>query len=973
MRALRLVGWVAATLLLALLAVAWLAPRFVDWDRYRPAIVAAASSRLGRPVQIAGPLNLALLPSPVLVAAAVTVPDIGDGFAAEVTALRMQLALGPLLAGRLEVEDLFLRGVQLHLPWPPPPDALMLRPPPALAGMRVAVADATVLVAGLAVDTVDARITVDRLGGGVTLTGQGTALGRRWRGAAQLGRPGGDGSASLDASLDAGSEEGGDAAEGLGVRLSGQVAADGSVTGQASGQGRDLSQVTAGPAAPWRASGRFRAADGLVLAEDLDLDIAGAPARGAVALRLLPTARLDMALSTSRLDLDAWLPGLVAANGRALPTSIDLSAEAATLAGGTLRHLHAAVDFLPDEVSVNTAEAVLPGDAALSLSGHLAGGRFSGTGRLATPALRDTLRWLQPAPALAAALPPDVLQTATVEATFLVGGGLVALDPLTGTVDGAGVAGSLTVLGGERPTLSARLALDGPVLDPWMPDPFASLPGLASALAAWPGRWDRLDGALTLTAAHPRLRGAALDAGELDVSLHEGALTLRRAAASGPGFAVALRGTLAPRGHVADGVLDGSVTDAAALVTALPPGWLAGWSSGLLPSGLLHGRGTLHGTAAGTPDRLGISVQAGLGDLTAEATGTADLPRSAWDGAVALRHPGAPRLLAALGLPGVASWLGDGSFALAGDLTLDASEAALSGLSLSAGQLRATGGLHLDRGATPSLTGRLDAETLPLPGLALRSPEPMPLGALAGWRAQIGLSAAHVLFGLTPGLEDLSCGVVLEGGALNGGSLRVTQVSGKLAGGLLTGQAALDTAGTPHLAVSGTLAGVTLTDPQAVLTGRLNAEADLTASGFSAGALLGTLDGTAHLAVTEGALGGLDLPAVDTALAAPDPAVVQAGVARALAGGHTAFTSLDANAAVHGGVVVVHEATLAAPSGRMALSGTLDLPIDAADLRVTLTQTLPGAPAIGLRLIGPAAAPRRTPELAGLAGWLAER
>jgi hypothetical protein len=31
------------------------------------------------------------------------------------------------------------------------------------------------------------------------------------------------------------------------------------------------------------------------------------------------------------------------------------------------------------------------------------------------------------------------------------------------------------------------------------------------------------------------------------------------------------------------------------------------------------------------------------------------------------------------------------------------------------------------------------------------------------------------------------------------------------------------------------------------------------------------------------------------------------------------------------------------------------------------------APAIGLRLIGPLATPRRTPELAALVGWLAMR
>ncbi len=62
-----------------------------------------------------------------------------------------------------------------------------------------------------------------------------------------------------------------------------------------SGRGPNLSQLLPAPAVPWRAEGRLTAGGGLAVADDLDLDIGGVPARGAVALRLLPVVRLDAA------------------------------------------------------------------------------------------------------------------------------------------------------------------------------------------------------------------------------------------------------------------------------------------------------------------------------------------------------------------------------------------------------------------------------------------------------------------------------------------------------------------------------------------------------------------------------------------------------------------------------------------------------------------------------------------------------
>ena len=235
------------------------------------------------------------------------------------------------------------------------------------------------------------------------------------------------------------------------------------------------------------------------------------------------------------------------------------------------------------------------------------------------------------------------------------------------------------------------------------------------------------------------------------------------------------------------------------------------------------------------------------------------------------------------------------------------------------------------------------------------------------------MKAAHVLFGLSPALDNASAAVSLSGAALH-----VAGLTAEVAGGTLTGSVDLDAAGTPQVAAQGTLAGATLSGPLLdgtldVTGGKLGMTAALHASGFSPGALLATLDGTAHVTIANGVLGGVDFAAVVAALAVPDAAAAQAGVLKALQAGSTPFSALTADLAVRRGAVSVRQAAITAEPGQAAVTGLVDMPIDATDVVLTLTPKEAGAPKIGLRLIGPAEAPRRAPELAALAGWLAGR
>ena len=121
----RIALFVLAILLGAGLLAAWLVPPQLDWARYRGTIAQLASTRLGLPVTIEGPVTLRLLPEPVLTAGKISVGNPAtDGMLIRVQALRLRLALWPLLSGRIDARELVLHRPDLHIPWPAPPGML---------------------------------------------------------------------------------------------------------------------------------------------------------------------------------------------------------------------------------------------------------------------------------------------------------------------------------------------------------------------------------------------------------------------------------------------------------------------------------------------------------------------------------------------------------------------------------------------------------------------------------------------------------------------------------------------------------------------------------------------------------------------------------------------------------------------------------------------------------------------------------
>lgn len=962
LRAGRLVLMSMAAILAVLVAVVWILPGMLDWNQYRGSIASLVAAGIGRPVRIDGNITLHLLPQPFLTATDLNVDDAGDGVVLHAKAVRLRVALGPLIGGRVDARELTLHGADLRLPWPPPAGALSRRPPVWITGLQARVEESRLQIGEFVLSGIDASLGADPETGMLSAAGSGTLFNLPARFTARVGRPGRDGAAPIDISLD-----GLDKLRDTGGTVSGAVEADGSLNGRVAARGPDLSQLLPAPAAAWRGDGRISASGGVIVADELAIELAGSPARGAVALRVQPDVRLDVAIAAGRLDLDAWTPVLLRAaqpgRARAIPTGIDLSAESATLAGGALRQMRAGFDLDSDGVMVRDATAILPGDAKLSLKGRFPNrGRaaaFEGSGTLIAPDLRGTLRWLEPvAPALIRALPDSALRTANLVAKIGVDPSQLSLTDVSGTLDGADAQGGLAVRLGPKLGISGSLTLDRLLLDPWLPDvgvfehPTDAYTAAVKALGA-----AGFDTDLKLQVKQANWRGARFGPLAFDVQSEAGRLTVRRFDVSAAGLHATASGTLGDGGRISEGRLELTAQEIAPLRPFIPQNMA--WATPLV-----EGPANLLVLIAGPPEALGLKATIDLGDLRAEVQPVLNVPARRWAGPLMLHYPGAPRLLAQLGFGGTAAWLGDGSFSLITQLSHVPGRLEFNAIELVAGSMRLTGQLS---NAGHVLLGRLKAETLMLPAIDLRSADPLPLAALASHTAMIHLDADRVLVGMVSGITDLVLDAEVKDGAFS-----LDGVVAKIGGGTAALSAKMQPGDLPHLALEGQTNGVgisgrVLGGTLDLVAGTLKSSFTLSSEGFSPAALVATLSGGGSATVESAGVVGFDVPAVQEALAHPEAGMLTPALRAALLGGSTVFPMLDIPFDINRGVL-----TLRAQGAAATLNASVDLIGNTLEGRLTV---LPGPdlPDLPVRLSGNVTNPVRTPELAGAARWLAER
>ncbi len=956
----------AVLLVVAVAAAAWIVPSRINWQERRAEVEAAASEVLDRPVRIEGKFAFRLLPRTRVSAINLVVEDSGDGFSARAQEVRLALKFWPLLTGRVVATEVVLVRPAITLRGLAPPVMPAQLAPPWIAQARVRIEDGTLQMGAMAVRGIDARLSGEGPGGPFALEGEATALGRRLRIAAALGRAGFDGTAPVEASLVATTSP---ATE---LRAVGLLALPTlTFAGRVTATTADLSSLMPAPAMPARAEATLTAAPDGLAADEVALDLAGVTGAGAISVVLAP-ARIDLALAFPRLDLDAWRAPLLALVGTGgVPISLEITAEAATFRGATLRGVHLAGRLADGQAAIDRFAALLPGNTQLAMSGAAsraeAAPRFEGVAQIDTSDLRGTLAWLGIATDWVA--PPNLRQ-ARGSAQVTLAQGLVQIGALDGTLDGVRLAGGLVAqTAGARPAFGVGLTLERFEPAAWLAEAARAPDALAASLRGFDANV-RLETPLLVLRGPGGREISARDA-SLDATLEAGRLVVRRLASGDAlGARVTSAFTLAMVApvRVQELRLEVDASDTAVLAALLPEG---------MARRPFQGPGLLRLAGQAADQALAIELEAELAGARVEARGQLDIAQPRFTGSTTLRHPGARRGLNQLGWSELAGWIGDGSLSVRAQLDAQPVRLALGAFELVAGAVRAEGelALALPPAAPPALSGRVALETIAVPLPAADSTAVLGFDLFAGWSAELGLRARRLLLGSLV-LDQPEAKLTIADG-----TARLSDASAMLAGGRIEARLELALAGAqPVLSGAVDIAGATITGPVSgaaldVVAGRLDLAGTWTARGFAPAALVATLAGEGEAQLQQGVLAGFDLAAATAALQGAGRA--QDALARlraALAGGATAFERLEGRFRLEAGALGFESATLAAESGAATLSGTLDLGARALDVRAMLEPVGAEAlPQVGLRLTGPAGAPRRGVDTAEAARWLNAR
>lgn len=505
---------------------------------------------------------------------------------------------------------------------------------------------------------------------------------------------------------------------------------------------------------------------------------------------------------------------------------------------------------------------------------------------------------------------------------------------------------------------------------------------LQARAAAYPGLFQdaRLDVVATAAANDDGTTGIAASA---------------NGTAGGTALSATLSGSARP-GQAADAdvsvVLSGRNDDATEL--------LALYGLPVLPLGLTGPGETDFSLKGKLSGEMATSASLRAGDFSTGFAGTARLA----DGGVAVK--GAARLSA----PDIEPWLMTASVALPAmgtgmrvELEADADYAdgllVLDRLMGTVNEGAVAGDLNAAvKGGKPHLTGQLTLDEMNLePLAAMVLGEPALEGTGDGWSsvpfapkvtapfsAELGVSVATVTAGPAVSVYDASLALMLDDQ-----SLRLSDVSGKLHGGALTGLFELkNNDGTGLLSAQMKLSGADIASAlgDAGLRGSGDMSTALSASGKSVGGLVATLSGSGTAAFRSLVVEGVNPLALPQLIARADEfgkdidAAKTAGFAPFVAGaGSFAADPGEAAFTVAAGVLRAPPLTLRNAAGRIEANLQTDFNTGEVSIDGTLTyeagqEALVGSePALRFSLQGPIRAPVRRFDSEPLAQFLTQR
>ncbi|MSP81502.1 MAG: AsmA family protein [Alphaproteobacteria bacterium] len=632
-------------LIVALLAAI---PALVDLNDYKDAIVSEVKKATGRDVAIDGSIALSLLPSPRVTVTRVRLGNLPDAAAPDMVRLDSvdaELALRPLLAGRLQVVSLTLvqpvvtleRLADGRANWEfaGAGDGRGQLP---IALDHVAITNGTFIFRSAGAGTTFQADRIDAVASMDSLAGPFAAEGTLASGGIDLGfkaRIGDLAKAVIPVGLDV-------TVGGANVAFSGSLeglAERPEVSGQLEVKAGAIDEVMAAliPNAAERpnVTGNF-AAKGVITASGeaitvTDLEVALGDSRTRGAATIVPGAplRVDAVLAINLLDLDALLvPNADAATtgsgAMVLPTglvgSLDASVDAMTLRGGVIQQARIKVDLGDGRLTVERASVLLPGGSDIALSGVVATESgvpsFAGRVEAASDDLRSLLAWL-------AVDVPDVsedrLRRLGLGADLVASPDLIALSAMDLRIDQTRLTGSISVVPGPRPRVEATIAADKINLDAYLP-----------AQSDAPGTVPDVDAEVRVTAAQATLQGVTLTGVDAAFGFARTGVRLDRlVVVDVAGAAVSVTGTIDPIGGHVDLSYRIGTSDLGGILTLAGMAQPQRWGE--------LGKTTIQGTVTGGRDTfdLALDASAAAGDLAVAGRVTLAAANPAFDVTIA--------------------------------------------------------------------------------------------------------------------------------------------------------------------------------------------------------------------------------------------------------------------------------------------------------------------------------------------------
>lgn len=1008
--------------LLVLLCLAVIAllvlPGFINWNDHRGWVERRLTGYVGRDVNIAGDIDLSLLPTPILTASDVTLRDNQGGSLAEIEAVDVRAGLIGLLGGRLDIERLVLIGADIYLS----PGAIDLAPLAGEQGLAESVALSRVTVEGGSVywsasggeprqiaDEIFAQMTAESLAGPFNLVSSVRLMGQNMALDLDTGdlSSGGAWPISLETRLDGSDTE---------IRYSGLIGLDGRLQGDLEADGSNASRPMFNVAPHWvlpaewaapfaletRVSGGL---DGLTF-DNLGLQIGEVRATGEASLALDDVPSLAVDATLSRLDLTNWLnaagetvppPGAETVAGRrplALPQGLALSLGAhvgAVVVGeGPIRNVRLETLLSDGVLSVSRFTAQLPGGTDVRGVGTLTtdqGAPIVDLGvEVASGDMRRLLGWLG---VDTQGIPTTRLRAFTGRANLRGSPSDFSVGGLDLMLDSTQVSGGLAWRDSDRLGLGMRLSVDALNLDSYWPDipddPAAAL----AELADWADtRWPLLltfDANVDIAVGRLTVAGSRLDDTAIDATLAQGALTVRHAAiGSWEGAALSAEGQLAS-------VWPPAGIDAAASLSTADPAGLAE-RVGLTIEWPLRRLGEVSVSARLVGNAENADLEAGgqlaggellLGGSVADPLGT-----PTYDIAARLTHDDA-LAVANLIWPDYRPAGDLGAVDLFARLVGPPDRPRLEEIIGQIGQTTVGGVVDVDlSGQRPALAVELSASQFPLDDLLpARQPDFIAPGA-SRWPTDpfraVDLGAVDARLRMTAGDLTVLGQRILDPSfdlALDQGTVTLEALSGRIFGGQIAASGSWRPDARTEVSVDLALADADLAGALGTglgiegVSGRLDGEVAVSGAGTSLADLISRLVGEGLIAAREGVAEGLDLAAASDQLGTLDGPLEFLGVLRGpLSNGTTAYDALNIPFVIAGGAA---ESTAIRWRTEAGL-GRGEARFDLARLQLEAILNIgffdyPGAPPFGLRVFGPLGRLDRRLQADALQAWVAQR